>query len=146
MGRVLLAKSCTQCFPLVAVPSLFVVLVLCAIPTAQADDWPQWRGPSRDGIWREDGVMKTFPAPQLALKWRAEVGNGSLSLPAAEPACGRPTTSVSGNSGNSGAASTVGGSAGSCAGRAGGRESRTRVAQTGISPPACLITPDKIQS
>ena len=25
-------------------------------PPSLADDWPQWRGPRRDAVWRETGV------------------------------------------------------------------------------------------
>jgi hypothetical protein len=30
----------------------------------QADDWPQWLGPKRDGVWREKGIVEKFPAPK----------------------------------------------------------------------------------
>ena len=30
-----------------------------------ADDWPQWRGVNRDGVWRETGVIEKFDAPEL---------------------------------------------------------------------------------
>ena len=26
----------------------------------RADDWPQWRGPKRDGVWRETGIVERF--------------------------------------------------------------------------------------
>jgi outer membrane protein assembly factor BamB len=41
-----------------------------------ADDWPQWRGPTRDGVWHESGVIERFPAPRLELRWRAPVSSG----------------------------------------------------------------------
>jgi outer membrane protein assembly factor BamB len=41
-----------------------------------ADDWPQWRGPQRDGVWRETGVVENFPSAQLKIKWRAPVSSG----------------------------------------------------------------------
>ena len=28
---------------------------------ARADDWPQWRGPNRDSVWNETGIMESFP-------------------------------------------------------------------------------------
>jgi len=43
---------------------------------ALADDWPQWRGPQRDGVWREDGIVERFSGPRLEPLWRAEVGPG----------------------------------------------------------------------
>src|SRR4051794_11449443 len=38
-----------------------IVLALSAGPSA-ADDWPQWMGPHRDNVWREDGILDKFPA------------------------------------------------------------------------------------
>lgn len=48
--------------------------------TAFADDWPQFRGPNRDAVWKETGVMQTFPAEGLKVIWRVPV-NGGLSSP-----------------------------------------------------------------
>ena len=44
--------------------------------SATADDWPQWRGPTRDGEWKETGIVDRFASDQLAIKWRAPVGAG----------------------------------------------------------------------
>ena len=44
--------------------------------TTQADDWPQWRGPHRDGVWRETGIIKRFPQPRLEPRWRVTIGAG----------------------------------------------------------------------
>lgn len=43
---------------------------------ARADDWPQWRGPQRDGVWRETGLLERFPEPGLTIVWRTPVGPG----------------------------------------------------------------------
>jgi outer membrane protein assembly factor BamB len=45
----------------------------------RADDWPQWRGPDRDGVWRGTGIMQAFPAAGLHVRWRAAVGWGFAS-------------------------------------------------------------------
>ncbi len=37
--------------------SLLGMIALIAVP-ALADDWPQWRGPNRDGVWLETGVIE----------------------------------------------------------------------------------------
>jgi len=42
----------------------------------RAEDWPQWRGPNRDGVWYEAGVLETFPRDVLKIRWRAAVGPG----------------------------------------------------------------------
>src|SRR5262245_54249562 len=49
-------------------------VLYCAV--ACADEWPQWRGPNRDGVWRETGLVGKFAGPQLKLGWRAEIGSG----------------------------------------------------------------------
>jgi outer membrane protein assembly factor BamB len=42
----------------------------------QADDWPQWRGPNRDGVWRETGILKTIPRNGLKVRWRVRIERG----------------------------------------------------------------------
>jgi outer membrane protein assembly factor BamB len=54
----------------------WIVLVgLLYATTVAAEDWPQWRGAERDGIWREDGVNTMLPAV-LPRKWTAPLGPG----------------------------------------------------------------------
>ena len=36
------------------------------------DDWPQWRGPNRDGRSAETGLLKAWPAGGPPLAWRAD--------------------------------------------------------------------------
>jgi len=42
--------------------------------TAQADDWPQWRGLNRDAVWNETNIIQSFPASRVRISWRAPVG------------------------------------------------------------------------
>jgi outer membrane protein assembly factor BamB len=42
----------------------------------QAGDWPQWRGPDRNGVWIETDLLNSFPPGGLKLSWRAPVGRG----------------------------------------------------------------------
>lgn len=53
-----------------------LLVSVASITVAGADDWPQWRGPQRDGVWREAGVVATIPATGLPVKWRAAVKGG----------------------------------------------------------------------
>jgi outer membrane protein assembly factor BamB len=46
------------------------------VPAARADDWPQWLGPQRDGVWREKGILTKFPRGGPKVLWRAPVGGG----------------------------------------------------------------------
>jgi len=58
-------------------PALLAAILLCGTAAARADDWPEWRGPRRDGAWREEGILDRFPAEGLPVLWRvAEVGAG----------------------------------------------------------------------
>ena len=41
-----------------------------------ADDWPQWLGPRRDGVWRETGLVEKLPAEGLKVRWRQKIGGG----------------------------------------------------------------------
>lgn len=54
----------------------WLVLATAFTQTSFADDWPQWMGPQRDGVWRESGILETFPASGPALRWRTEIGKG----------------------------------------------------------------------
>jgi len=43
----------------------------------QADDWPQWRGPQRNGISKETGLLKQWPKEGPKLLWqRKDLGSG----------------------------------------------------------------------
>ncbi len=44
--------------------------------SASADDWPQWMGPKRDNVWREDGILDKFPAGGPKVLWRTPVAGG----------------------------------------------------------------------
>jgi outer membrane protein assembly factor BamB len=50
--------------------------LLTLVSPARADDWPQWMGPNRDGVWREDGILANFPAGGPKKLWEARVGQG----------------------------------------------------------------------
>src|SRR5262245_1770637 len=49
---------------------------LLATTTIRAEDWPQWRGPNRDGVWRGTGSLATIPPGGVKNRWRARIGNG----------------------------------------------------------------------
>src|SRR5262245_45344200 len=53
----------------------FMLTVFCIV-AARADDWPQWMGPKRDNVWREKGILDTFPKAGPKVLWRAKVANG----------------------------------------------------------------------
>src|SRR5687767_8863757 len=61
-------------------------LCLCALAAslpnaagtaASSTDWPQWRGPGRDGLSREVGLLKQWPAGGPRLLWQVnDIGDG----------------------------------------------------------------------
>jgi len=56
--------------------ALTLVSTLC-----RADDWPQWRGPKRDGLSPETGLLQQWPQGGPALAWRATgLGEGFSSV------------------------------------------------------------------
>ena len=68
---------------------LFLLIVLCAPPSGAAPGhpgkliaskepgWPQWRGPRRDGISDEKGLLQAWPAGGPKLLWKADgLGRG----------------------------------------------------------------------
>jgi outer membrane protein assembly factor BamB len=54
---------------------VLIACLLLPLP-ALADDWPQWLGPKRDGVWRETGILDKFPAGGPKVLWRAPCGMG----------------------------------------------------------------------
>jgi outer membrane protein assembly factor BamB len=63
---------------------LLAVLLLCLAQQALAQTaaiWPQWRGPNRDGISKETGLLKQWPAEGPPLVWKATgAGRGYSSF------------------------------------------------------------------
>ena len=42
----------------------------------RADDWPEFRGQGRLGVWRESGLLEEFPPAGLKVRWRAPLNAG----------------------------------------------------------------------
>ena len=50
-----------------------------ALPTCVhllAEDWPEWRGEGRRGVWSETGILEKFPEDGLEFKWRTPIRSG----------------------------------------------------------------------
>jgi outer membrane protein assembly factor BamB len=52
------------------------LLFVLQATAARADDWPQWRGPNRDGVWKEQGLLEKFEGPQIKIRWRVPISSG----------------------------------------------------------------------
>ena len=54
-----------------------LISTISIVSYSHAADWPQWRGPSRDGISKETGLLKEWPEGGPKLLWKASsIGNG----------------------------------------------------------------------
>lgn len=51
----------------------------CTAGGASAQDWPQWRGPSRDGVAPCAGLPADWPAQPPRAQWKVRVGEGCSS-------------------------------------------------------------------
>jgi len=53
----------------------------CPCEFARADDWPQWRGPRRDAVSLEKGLLQSWPEAGPRLAWKAAaIGTGYSSV------------------------------------------------------------------
>jgi outer membrane protein assembly factor BamB len=63
----------------------YYLLVLAAIVTfadsSQSADWPQWRGPERDGKSKETGLLKEWPKDGPKLLWQIKDAGEGYSTP-----------------------------------------------------------------
>ena len=68
-------RKAVLCAVLNAVSSVAVLLV-AASSIVQAEDWPEYRGAGRTGVWKETGIVETGPAEGLKVLWRTPVNRG----------------------------------------------------------------------
>ena len=54
------------------------ILLAIAVSSVHADDWPQWLGPKRDGVWRETGLLAKFPQGGPNVRWRTPISEGFM--------------------------------------------------------------------
>jgi outer membrane protein assembly factor BamB len=64
--------------------ALGLTSLLCLVLPAGADDWPQWRGPNRDGLSKETGWLAPWPAEGPKKLWESSVGIGYSSFAVAK--------------------------------------------------------------
>ena len=60
---------------------LFATLAIGTACTAFADDWPQWRGPNRDGKSAEKGLLQDWPKSGPKLTWKVNLGGYGYASP-----------------------------------------------------------------
>ncbi|HVE38522.1 MAG TPA: PQQ-binding-like beta-propeller repeat protein [Planctomycetota bacterium] len=54
-------------------------LTLLLSSFSKADDWPQFRGPNRDAVCSDQGLLEAFPPDGVKIRWRVPVGGGYSS-------------------------------------------------------------------
>ena len=69
------------------VASGLMAAALCSVASARqasgGAEWPQWRGPNRDGVSKETGLLKQWPEGGPPLVWKAQgagIGYSSLAV------------------------------------------------------------------
>ena len=68
------------CVAAACVLSWFVAEGAAQVPS-QPGDWPQWRGPKRDGISLDTGLLKEWPSDGPKVVWQVDsVGVGYSSI------------------------------------------------------------------
>jgi outer membrane protein assembly factor BamB len=61
---------------------VLVAGVVLAPVVVRGDDWPQWRGPNRDAVSKETGLLKTWPKQGPALAWTYDNAGMGFTAPA----------------------------------------------------------------
>ncbi|MBN1866038.1 PQQ-like beta-propeller repeat protein [Candidatus Sumerlaeota bacterium] len=65
--------------------SVLTIFLSClAASSALGDDWSQWRGPNRDGISQESGLLASWPPGGPQEVWRVDLGEGYSCMSVSE--------------------------------------------------------------
>lgn len=54
----------------------YLLVAMCILKPVLAEDWPEWRGKGRKGIWTESGILDKFPETGLTPVWRTPLHGG----------------------------------------------------------------------
>jgi len=63
---------------------LLIPLLLLSLSTADGEDWPIWRGPSKNGVSAEKSWQHNWPVAGPNVLWKANVGIGFSSVTVAD--------------------------------------------------------------
>lgn len=55
---------------------IFTAFFLFTVIICNSQDWPDWRGVNRDGIWSETGITEKFDDKIQTPKWSVAIGSG----------------------------------------------------------------------
>ncbi|MGE5607728.1 MAG: PQQ-binding-like beta-propeller repeat protein [Bacillota bacterium] len=59
----------------------FLLSAAAFAAAAESFDWPQWQGPDRNGVSKEQGLLKEWPKDGPALAWKIKGLGGGYSAP-----------------------------------------------------------------
>jgi outer membrane protein assembly factor BamB len=68
----------------IALKQMAALVLVCwaTVAAARADDWPQWRGPNRDGVSHEKGLLGEWPPEGPKVVWHIDDLGDGYSTPA----------------------------------------------------------------
>ena len=69
LGRNDVKNSINRSFRIFRFPLVVAMAGLVLSGSVAAEDWPQWRGPDRNGISRESGLMDSWPGGGPPPEW-----------------------------------------------------------------------------
>jgi outer membrane protein assembly factor BamB len=74
-------RSWFRSLPALVLLSLLSTVLVSAAPDSRSGEWPQWRGPNRDGVSKDTGLLTQWPESGPPLAWKATgLGTGFSSL------------------------------------------------------------------
>jgi len=56
--------------------SVLTLTFLLSLGSLGAEDWPEWRGKGRLGVWTEEGILDRFPEGGLDVVWQTPIQGG----------------------------------------------------------------------
>ena len=69
--------------------AMFWVTATAFAASPQSFDWPQWQGPSRDAVSKEQGLLKEWPKGGPPLAWGIKTLGGGYGAPSVAGGPGR---------------------------------------------------------
>ena len=55
---------------------ILIITGMFLVTSSSSQEWPDWRGINRDGIWKDTGIVKKFKNNTIPLKWSIPCGSG----------------------------------------------------------------------
>ena len=53
-----------------------LLFAACLAEPALAEDWPEFRGKGRTGVWTESGILEAFPEKGPSIAWHTPLHGG----------------------------------------------------------------------